>query len=123
LSVHDPPPRPVHWVGSSLNDLKRMPVAVQKAIGTALRDLQFGARPRGIKRLTGLGGGVLEIVDDFDRSTYRAVLTVEFEDAIYVLHVFQKKSKRGLATPRQDVEKIVRRLRVARSLHRGLHNE
>jgi len=51
-----------------LNDLKRMPVAVQKAIGTALRDLQFGARPRGIKRLTGLGGGVLEIVDDFDRS-------------------------------------------------------
>ncbi|HWJ14393.1 MAG TPA: type II toxin-antitoxin system RelE/ParE family toxin [Gemmatimonadaceae bacterium] len=106
-----------------MNDLKRMPVAVQKAIGTALRDLQFGARPRGIKRLTGLGGGVLEIVDDFDRSTYRAVLTVEFEDAIYVLHVFQKKSKRGLATPRQDVEKIVRRLRVARSLHRGLHNE
>jgi phage-related protein len=99
-----------------------MPAAVQKALGNALRDLQFGAWPATAKGLAGLGSGVLEIIDDFDGDTYRAAVTIEFHDAVYVLHVFQKKSKRGIATPRQDMERIRIRLKFVRRFHQERAN-
>ena len=92
-----------------------MPVPVQKVFGTALRDVQVGETPDVAKPLSGFGGGsVLELVDDYDRRTFRAVYTVSFPAAVYVLHVFQKKSSRGIKTPRQDIDLVRARLKFAR---------
>lgn len=91
-----------------------MAVPVQKFFGAALRDVQYGETPPEAKPWKGLGSGVLEIVEDHDRSTYRAVYTVSFPDVVYVLHVFQKKSKHGIATPRLDVELVRSRYKLAR---------
>lgn len=116
--------RPLFWIASSLKDLKAMPVAVQKSFGTALRHVQYGERPDNAKALYGFGGAsVLELVEDFDRSTYRAVYTVNFPGAIYVLHVFQKKSKRGIRTPRADLELVRSRLRLAQKHHHDWQHE
>lgn len=91
-----------------------MPVPVQKAFGTALRDVHFGDTPGIAKPLSGFGsGGVHELGEDYDRSTFRAISAVRFPRAVYVLHVFQKKSKRGINTPRQDIELVRRRLKLA----------
>src|SRR5207245_1918589 len=106
--------RPLYWIASSLKDLKALPVPLQKAFGTALHLVQLGGTPLGAKSLKGFGSAaVLELAEDFDRATYRAVYTVKFEEAVYVLHVFQKKSKRGIATPARDIELVKRRLRLA----------
>jgi phage-related protein len=70
-----------------------------------------------VKPLSGFGSGVLEVVEDYNRDTYRAVYTVRFAEAIYVLHVFQKKSKRGIATPNRDINLITARLREAARIH------
>ncbi|HEX4159848.1 MAG TPA: type II toxin-antitoxin system RelE/ParE family toxin [Rhizomicrobium sp.] len=79
---------------------------------------QLGEKPPEAKVLRGFGGAsVLELIDDFDRSTYRAVYTVRFATKVYVLHAFQKKSKRGIATPREDIERIQERLKAAERLH------
>ena len=95
-------PKPLIWVGSSRRDLRGFPDEVQDAIGYALYLVQIGQTPLAAKPLHGFGGAsVLEIVEDFDRDTYRAVYTVRFAGVVYVLHVFQKKSKRGRATCRQ----------------------
>src|SRR3989442_7563357 len=84
-----------------------MPVPLQKAFGTALRSVQLGGTPQTAKPLKGFGGaGLLELVEDYDRGTYRAVYTVNLPGVVYVLHVFQKKSKQGIATPRHDIEVI-----------------
>ena len=107
-------PKPLFWIASSLKDLKALPVPLQKAFGTALHLVQLGDTPLGVKALRGFGGGgVLELAEDCDRGTYRAVYTVKFEEAVYVLHVFQKKSKRGIATPTHDIELVRQRLRLA----------
>lgn len=97
-----------------------MPDPVRDAIGKALFHAQIGGKSPRAKPFHGCGGGggVLEIVDDFDGDTYRAVYTVRFAEAVYVLHVFQKKSPRGTSTPRQDVELIRRRLREAEEDYR-----
>ena len=87
-------------------------------MGYALRDAQFGGQRINVKMLKGFGGaGVLEVVEDFDRKTYRAVYTVRFEAAVYVLHAFVKKSKRGIATPQAEMELIRARLKAAREHH------
>jgi phage-related protein len=109
--------KPVFWMGSTLKDLRRMPDEVQRVIGRGLMDAQFGGRPLNAKPLAGLGPGVFEICDDFDTNTYRGVYTVRFEDAVYVLHAFQKKSKRGIATPQQDVVLVRMRLNQAEEHH------
>jgi phage-related protein len=110
-----PPLKPLFWMGSSRKDLKSFPADVQDEMGYALRDAQFGGQRVTVKMLTGFGGaGVLEVVEDFDRKTYRAVYTVSFEGAIYVLHAFQKKSKHGIATPKADMELIRARFNAAR---------
>lgn len=108
-------PKPVRWVGSSKDDLSRFPEDVRRRMGGALWEAQIGGRAPYAKPLKGYGdAGVLEIKDDFDSDTYRAVYTVRFEKAVYVLHAFQKKSKRGVATPKADLDLIERRLKRAK---------
>jgi phage-related protein len=107
-------PKPVRWVGSSKEDLREFPEDVRRRVGGALWDAQLGRKAPYAKPLSGFGGaGVLEIVDDFDGDTFRAVYTVRFAGAIYVLHAFQKKSKRGMATPRAALKLIEQRLKRA----------
>ncbi len=102
------------WVGSSKKDLSTFPANVKSAMGFALYQVQLGLKPLSAKPLAGFGGaGVLEISDDSRTDTYRAVYTVKFRNLIYVLHAFQKKSKRGLATPKADLELIKSRLKLA----------
>lgn len=109
----------VCWVGSSKKDLQQLPKQVRRVFGLALWEAQAGRKHPDAKPLRGFGGaGVLEVVEDFSGSTYRAVYTVRFEAAIYVLHVFQKKSKQGIATPQQDLELIRSRLRDVEAMHR-----
>ena len=107
------------WVGSSKQDLSVFPDDVKLVMGFALRVAQQGRKHPRAKPLKGYkGAGVLEIVDDFDGDTYRAVYTVRFGQAVYVLHAFQKKSKRGIATPKPDVDVIKKRLDAAARHHK-----
>ncbi|MEG4577894.1 type II toxin-antitoxin system RelE/ParE family toxin [Microcoleus sp. N3A4] len=102
------------WIGSSLNDLKEFPEDVHDIMGYALYLAQTGGKHQSAKPLKGFGGAkVLEITDDCDGDTYRAVYTVKFADTVYVLHAFQKKSKQGIATPQQDIKLIQERLKRA----------
>jgi phage-related protein len=104
----------VEWVGSSRRDLKQFPKGVRLVFGQALFDAQLGEKHPAAKPLKGFGGaGVLEIVEDEAGSTYRAIYTVKLADVVYVLHAFQKKSKRGLKTPPQEIEKVRSRLKEA----------
>jgi len=110
--------KPLEWIASSRKDLQTMPDEVQDNVGYALFLAQLGEKHDDTKPLKGFkGAGVLEVVDDFDGDTYRAVYTVRFESAVYVLHVFQKKSKSGIATPKQDIELVEKRLKVAAVHH------
>jgi phage-related protein len=111
--------KPVVWVGSSLKDLSRFPRDVKETFGFGLHQAQIGVKHPDAKPLKGFGGaGVLEIVDDHDGDTYRAVYTVRFESAVYVLHAFQKKSKSGIATPQTELALIRARLKAAEDDHR-----
>ena len=111
----NPPLKPVEWIASSLDDLKDFPEEVQQVIGYALYQAQCGEKHPVAKPLKGFkGSGVLEVVENFDGDTYRSVYTVRFEGAVYVLHIFQKKSKQGIATPKQDIELIEARLKRAK---------
>lgn len=106
--------KPVAWIGSSYKDFRSFPDPVQDVMGFALFLAQTGKIHCDAKPLKGFGGaGVLEVVDDHQGDTYRAVYTVKFEEAVYVLHAFQKKSKQGRKTPPQDIEMIRRRLKAA----------
>jgi phage-related protein len=107
-------PRPVFWVASSRKDLKNFPKGVRQLVGQALFDAQTGGKHPDAKPLRGFGGaGVLEVVEDDHGNTYRAVYTVKFAGVVYVLHAFQKKSKRGIETPRQEIDKVKARLKEA----------
>ena len=118
--MEDTAPKDLVWVGSSRKDLKAMPLAVRRSLGFSLFAAQLGEWPRGVKPLKGFGGtGVLEILEDHDGDTYRAVYTVRFATKIYVLHVFQKKSKHGISTPDQEIDLIRERLKWAERLHAG----
>ena len=111
---NDAPPKPVRWVGSSKDDLSGFPEEVRRRVGGALWDAQRGLKAPYAKPLRGFGGaGVLEVVDDYDGDTYRAVYTVRFAGVVYVLHAFQKKSKSGKATPKAELDLIKQRLRRA----------
>jgi len=106
--------KPVRWVGSSKRDLKAFPRPVQRNVGQALYAAQCGEEYPSVKALKGFGGRtVLEIVAPYEGDAFRAVYTVRFSDAIYVLHAFQKKSKMGSATPRQEIELVRQRLAAA----------
>jgi phage-related protein len=105
------PVRPLRWVGSSKRDYGRFPTRVQDNLGFALFLVQTGQHPPVAKPLK--GSGVVELVEDFDGDTYRAVYTVRFTKVVYVLHAFMKKSKRGIKTPRIDIDVIKKRPRDA----------
>lgn len=114
----------LEWIGSSYKDLIALPPDVQRFFGFALSLAQAGDRHDTAKILKGFGGaGVLEIVENDVGGTYRAVYTVRFAQAVFVLHCFQKKSKRGIATPKEDMDVIRARLKVAEALAKELRNE
>jgi len=105
----------VEWIASSLDDLKDFPEDVQQVMGYALYRAQCGEKHPDAKPLKGFkGAATLEVVEDFDGDTYRAVYTLKFQGIVYVLHAFQKKSKHGIATPKQDVDLIKARLKRAK---------
>jgi phage-related protein len=110
---------PLFWIGSSKDDLLAFPEAVKDEIGTALSVAQFGGKHPSAKPWKGLGPGIFEIVEDHRGDTYRAVYTVKFESAVYVLHAFQKKSPSGIKTAKPDIELITQRLRLARQHSEG----
>lgn len=108
---------PLEFVGSSREDLSEFPDEVKYCIGFTLRAAQKGGKHPDAKPLKGFkGAGVLEIVSDFDGNTFRPVYTVRIRGVIYVLHAFQKKSKKGISTPKAEIDKIKRRLKEAESL-------
>src|SRR6266436_6226134 len=110
------PLRPLLWVASSKRDFREFPAQVQDDLGFQLYLAQTGQHPPSAKPLKVLGSGTVELVDNFDGDTYRAVYTVRFESAVYVLHAFKKKSKQGIKTPQSDIELIKRRLREAEAI-------
>ena len=105
--------KPVDWVGSSKRDFLAFPDAVKDEMGNALGVAQFGGKHPSAKPWKGQGPGIFELVEDYDRNTYRAVYTVRFREVIYVLHAFQKKSPKGIKTARTDIDLVERRLRIA----------
>ncbi len=110
--------RQLVWLGSSRKELKSLPSEVQDEIGYALYQAQLDHLPKGAKTLKGLRG-VIEILSDFDGDTYRAAYTAKIVGCIGVLHVFKKKSKMGIKTPRENIELIKDRLKIARAIERG----
>ncbi|RWZ84312.1 MAG: addiction module toxin RelE [Hydrotalea sp. AMD] len=109
IRAHD-----LQWIGSSREDLKEFPDDVLEEIGYALYLAQCGEKSPNAKPMKGfLGAGVLEVVENFNTDTYRAIYTVRFKGTVYVLHAFQKKSKSGIATPKKDIELIHKRLKTA----------
>jgi phage-related protein len=115
----DEPKRPLIWMGNTLKALRSFPEEVRGIVGYALYLAQHGDRHPRSKVLRGFGsGGMLEVLADHDGDAYRVVYTVRFRDSVYVLHAFQKKSKRGIATPMKDLELIRHRLGQACDHHR-----
>jgi phage-related protein len=113
--------KPIEWIGSSHKDLMGLPADVRRFFGFALSLAQAGDKHDSAKVLKGFGGaGVIEVVEDDAGGTYRAVYTVKFAEAVFVLHCFQKKSKRGIATPKEDMDIINARLKIAEAYVKGL---
>jgi phage-related protein len=115
--------KPVRWVGSPRKDVRSFPEPIRHDIGQALYTAQQGAIDPAAKPMKGFGGGnVLEIVTSHGADTWRAVYTVRFQDAIYVLHAFQKKSKKGISTPKRELDLIWQRLADAERDYRDRQN-
>ena len=116
--------RPLEWVGSSYKDLMALPADIRRFFGYALSLAQAGDQHDDAKVLKGFGSaGVLEVVEDDRSGTYRAVYTVKFKEAVFVLHCFQKKSKHGIAKPKEDLAIIRARLKVAEALAKERRHE
>ena len=115
--------KPLEWIASSYKDLMALPPDVRRRFGYALSLAQMGDQDDAAKVLKGFGGaGVLEVVEDDAGGTYRAVYTVKFAEAVFVLHCFQKKSKSGIATPKVERDIIRTRVKVAEALAQDLRN-
>ncbi|MDN5752912.1 MAG: type II toxin-antitoxin system RelE/ParE family toxin [Nitrosospira sp.] len=115
--------KPLEWIASSYKDLMTLPSDVRRRFGYALSLAQMGDQDDAAKVLKGFGGaGVLEVVEDDAGGTYRAVYTVKFAEAVFVLHWFHKKSKRGIATPKEDRDIVRARLKVAEAFAQELRN-
>lgn len=116
--------KPLEWIGSSYKDLLGLPEKVRRFFGFALSLAQAGDKHDAVKVLKGFGGaGVLEVVEDDVSGAYRAVYTVKFAEAVFVLHCFQKKSRRGITTPKEEMAIIHARLKIAEAIAKELHNE
>lgn len=111
------PVRPLYWVGSSQKDYRAFPPDAQDSFGFGLFLAQTGQHPPSAKLLKGFGGGAVELIEDVDGDTYRAVYTTRLGSAVYVLHAFKKKSKRGIKTPKSDIDLIRQRLKAAEADH------
>jgi phage-related protein len=115
-------PKPLKWIGASKDRLMEFPDVVRKQMGYALYLAQIGMKAPKAKPLRGFGGaGVLEVVQDFDGDTFRAVYTVKFRGIVFVLHAFQKKSKKGIQTPKAEIEQIRARLKSAADAYHELY--
>ena len=115
MSMSKQPRKPLKWVGSAKRDLDAMPEDVKDVFGHAIDLAQAGGKHQDAKVMTGFGSaGVLEVVEDHRSDTYRAVYTVKFAGWVYVLHCFQKKSKSGIKTPKEDMDLIHARLKAAK---------
>jgi len=110
------PLRPLRWISSSRDGLSEFPSKVRDQFGYELFLAQTGEHPPSAKPFKGVGGGVVELIEDHDGDTYRAVYTVRLATAVYVLHAFKKKAKQGIKTPPRDVELIKKRLKAAEEL-------
>ena len=113
----EPKAKPAIFLGSSKEDLREFPEEVRTEFGYAIFAAQEGGKAPKAKPLKGIipGAGILEIVEDFDRNTYRAVYTVKFAGFVYVLHAFQKKSKQGIKTPKHEIDLIRARFAEAKA--------
>ena len=115
--------KPLEWVAGSYKELMALPPEVRRRFGYALGLAQRGEQDDAAKVLKGFGGaGVLEVIESDVGGTYRAVYTVKFAEAVFVLHCFQKKSKSGIATPKEDMDLIHARLKAAESMAQELRN-
>jgi len=108
--------RSVVWLGNSRKNILEFPEDVRKLIGDELQLIQFGGMPKDAKPFKGVGSGVIEIALKYDKEAYRCVQAVQLGEKIYVLHAFQKKSKKGISTPKQDVDLIKQRYQEAQEL-------
>lgn len=113
--------RPLVWMGNAKRNLQAFPKAAQKLLGDELQLIQFGGMPKDAKPFKGVGSGVFEIALRYDAEAYRTVLAVQLGEKIYVLHAFQKKSKKGIATPKHDVDLI--KQRYAEAKERAKHEK
>ncbi|TAH14095.1 MAG: hypothetical protein EAZ11_00190 [Curvibacter sp.] len=113
--------KPLHWVGSAKKDLLALPDEVINDFGYALGAVQLGATPAQAKPWKGEGPGVLELVENHRGDTFRAVYTVRFAKAVYVLHCFQKKSPSGVKTAQSDIDLIHERLKLAQQHYKDHH--
>lgn len=111
--------RRVRWLGSSKKNILNFPKAAQKIIGDELQLIQFGGMPKDAKPFKGVGSGVFEIAIKHDKEAYRTVLAVQLGEYIYILHAFQKKSKKGISTPKEDVDLIKQRYKEAKELEKN----
>ena len=110
--------RQVIWIGASLKDLKEFPENVQDEIGYILYLVQLGEHHKNIKVLKGFSG-IMEIKSDYDKDTYRAVYAAKLGEEIYVLHTFKKKSKKGIKTPKEEINLIRQRFKKAQEIAKG----
>jgi phage-related protein len=108
--------RPVVWIGNSKKNLRDFPDGAQKLLGDELQLIQFGGMPKDAKPFKGVGSGVLEIALRYASDAYRVVLAVQIGKRVYVLHAFQKKSKKGIETPKREVDLIKKRYTEAQEL-------
>lgn len=115
-SLNTPVVRPVRWMGNSKKNLMKFPPEVMKIVGDELQYIQFGGMPKDAKPFKGVGSGVFEIAIKYDKEAYRTVVAVQLGDYIYVLHAFQKKSKKGIKTPKEDIDLIKQRLSEAKKI-------
>ena len=118
-NIDTPVIRSIRWMGNSKKNLLKFPPEVMKVIGDELQFIQFGGMPKDAKPFKGLGSGIFEIAVKYDKEAYRTVLAVQLGNYIYVLHAFQKKSNKGISTPKEDVELIKQRLKEAKEIAKG----
>ncbi|MDR3569828.1 MAG: type II toxin-antitoxin system RelE/ParE family toxin [Syntrophobacteraceae bacterium] len=116
VDLETPVLRPLVWLGSSKKNLLSFPSEAQELMGDELQLIQFGGMPKDAKLFRGVGSGVIEIALRYDSDGYRTVVAVQLGTKIYVLHAFQKKSKKGIATPQQDIDLIKQRYTEAKEL-------
>ena len=116
VDLETPILRPLVWLGNSKKNLLAFPSGAQKLIGDELQLMQFGGMPKDAKHFKGVGSGVFEIAIRYDTDAYRTVVAVQLGKKLYVLHAFQKKSRKGIATPKREIDLIKQRYAEAKEL-------